>query len=180
MGIILNFLASYMNIIIVIMGIFVFCALLWNYSKLLLCKRGVKDKLEEQFEESDIDEATDGLVTRKRKNPPSREDMRKLEKHFNNDCSVYGAISQLIAIFPLLGILGTVAGLIMQVKSTGIDAMTSSLDLALYSTLFGLLITIILKIFVAMCSTKVIQDTEILFEDFEKKYNNVYMNKNSK
>ena len=56
--------------------------------------------------------------------------------------------------------------------------MTGSLDTALYSTFFGLIWTIVLKGFVALGPSKAIQDTEIVLDDYDKKINNSYMQRN--
>ena len=46
-----------------------------------------------------------------------REDTYPLRKSFDELCAKYLTVAQMIPIFPLLGILGTVAGLIAQVQA---------------------------------------------------------------
>ncbi len=58
----------------------------------------------------------------------------------------YVVLSQLIALFPLLGILGTVWGLVLS-GGSGVDVteMMNGLGMALWTTLVGLVCSIILK-----------------------------------
>ena len=55
-------------------------------------------------------------------------------------------LSQLISLFPLLGILGTVWGLVIS-GGSGVDVteMMNGLGMALWTTLIGLFCSIILK-----------------------------------
>ncbi|MBO4514272.1 MAG: MotA/TolQ/ExbB proton channel family protein, partial [Lachnospiraceae bacterium] len=97
--------------------------------------------------------------------------IRDYEKSFNEVVSGYNACTQFIPLFPLLGILGTVSGLVEQLKAQNLDEMFKSLDVALTSTFWGLIVTIILKIF-ATVSAKLIEDTEIVLDDYDKKFDN--------
>jgi len=78
-------------------------------------------------------------------------------------------LTQLIPIFPLLGILGTVAGLMLETKAGDIPAMLGSLDVALVTTFWGLIFAILLKIIEAVFPSRVIYDVEVMLDDFDKK-----------
>ena len=86
---------------------------------------------------------------------------------------------QLIPLFPLLGILGTVAGLIYQINSLSdasqFEGLISSLNVSLYSTFWGLVFAIILKILDSLFPARIIYAIELLFEDYDKKLNNSIM-----
>ena len=56
----------------------------------------------------------------------------------------YVALSQMISIFPLLGIMGTVLGLVMNTTSD-VEQLVSGLGMALWTTLAGLVFSIFLK-----------------------------------
>ena len=76
----------------------------------------------------------------------------------------------MIPIFPLLGILGTVAGLILQVMTSDASAIYAALHLALSSTLYGLIAAIVLKIVEASIVQKHINEIDAMFSDYEIKY----------
>lgn len=64
----------------------------------------------------------------------------------------YTLYSNLIAVFPLLGLLGTVAALI---KISGTETMMDSLMTALSTTLFGVFFAIVFKVLDSMISSKI-------------------------
>lgn len=77
-------------------------------------------------------------------------DRNKLEDNreaYNKTYADYVAYTQMIAIFPLMGILGTVLGLVLQAGSNDISDLVASLGLALYTTLVGLVAAIVLKFY---------------------------------
>lgn len=92
-------------------------------------------------------------------------DQAELEKNRDKyylEYATYVVCSQIIAIFPLLGILGTVLGLVMG----GIDAdmLLEGLSTALYTTLAGLVASILLKLFDAAVVGKKINLIDAKFE----------------
>ena len=70
-----------------------------------------------------------------------------------------------------MGILGTVSGLIMQLKGQDLDMLFNSLDTALSSTFWGLIAAIALKV-ISTASAKLIEDTENILDDYDKKFEN--------
>ncbi len=64
---------------------------------------------------------------------------------FNKAYAKYVTRSQMISLFPLLGILGTVFGLMFNKQGNDINQMLSGLDTALYTTFAGLIASIVLK-----------------------------------
>ena len=83
-------------------------------------------------------------------------------------CAGVDTLVQLIPVFPSLGILGTVVGLMMQISAEGIDGMTGAIATALSSTLFALIMTIILKAYTALKVSRIINETEIEFADNDR------------
>ena len=135
---------------------------------------GKKDKIEELLnrrnkkyhtnrDTGELDETddTDAAVT--------PDTIRAAEKDFNSVCSWHNALAQLIPIFPLLGVLGTVYGLMQQVSAADIESMLNSLDVALGTTFVGLIFAIVLKAYDALGPSRKISDAEVLLDDFDKK-----------
>ena len=167
----INFMGKYMNWIIIIGGVAVLFFLIKNYVKLYNKKSFIHDAMHRKNKESYINATTGEVEERETKEAVTPDTIRDYEKSFNEVVSGYNACVQFIPLFPLLGILGTVAGLVFQVKSENLDEMFNSLDMALTSTFCGLIVTIILKI-VATISAKLIEDTEIVLDDYDKKIDN--------
>lgn len=106
--------------------------------------------------------------------------IRSYEAKFNAACSYHDTLAQIIPIFPLLGILGTVAGLMYAV---GLDTDVSSaneiankmttlydgMGAALGTTLYGLIAAIILKLTDALFTSRIISDVDVMIDDFNKK-----------
>ena len=93
-------------------------------------------------------------------------DRKKLEENrenYNRIYSRYVVASQLIGLFPLLGILGTVLGLVTS-DLTDIDSLVAGLSEALYTTLWGLVAAIILKAVDAVVPGKLVNDIDAKFD----------------
>ena len=110
------------------------------------------------------------LALRQRESAPAkREDVDQLREEHNGHMSSYLTWSQIIPLFPLLGILGTVSGLLEQVVAQDIDALYAALNTALSSTFYGLIFAIGLKI-VDVFVLKQINRIESDLESYELKY----------
>lgn len=99
-----------------------------------------------------------------------REDLYALRKTFDELTGKYTTWAQMIPLFPLLGILGTVAGLLLQVAAADAAAIYDSLGLALSSTLYGLIAAIILKVVESTLVLRQINTLETMYADYELKY----------
>lgn len=99
-----------------------------------------------------------------------REDTYPLRKSFDEICAKYLTVAQMIPVFPLLGILGTVAGLIAQVQTQDAKEIYKYIGLALDTTFWGILASIILKVVEAWTVQKEINDIETIFNDYDIKY----------
>lgn len=86
---------------------------------------------------------------------------------FNKTQQRYIIFEQLIPVFPLLGILGTVAGLIQQLDD--IEQMRSALAMSMSTTFWGLIAAIILKCFDAAVNSEV-NKMNMRFETDELNY----------
>lgn len=168
---VVSFLSRFMVHIIILGGVVVLFFLIKNYIKLYNKKSFIHDAMNRKNKESYLNTATGEVEEREVSEAVTPDTIRDYEKSFNEVVSGYNACTQFIPLFPLLGILGTVSGLVLQLKANNIEDMFSSLDVALTSTFWGLIATIILKIF-ATVSAKLIEDTEIVLDDYDKKLDN--------
>lgn len=128
----------------------------------LLTDKNIKYKKSRATHEL-IEESDEELIA-------SPERVSDYEKKFNELRSAHNVYIQIIPIFPLLGILGTVIGIIMNAGANTADDMLASVNTALFTTLFGLLASIALKFYDAVKPSKTIYDAEILFDNYYRKY----------
>lgn len=107
---------------------------------------------------------------------------------FNKAQVVYSMLGQLVPVFPLLGLLGTVSGLITQLQAeaevdnaiilTNLPDMVTSgtvisnagLSDAMVTTFVGLIAAIVLKMIDAFWVSKKINDMDLYFDTFEQNY----------
>jgi len=168
----LEFISNYGTAGIIILGIVIAVCLLWNGVALSNQKSRIEEALKRRnyiytlnAESKEMEENEDESAS------ITPDTIRKYETEFNVKCSWHGVLVQCIPVFPLLGILGTVAGLMLQIQANGIDAMLESLNVALDTTFWGLIFAILLKIMEAVFPSRVIYDVEVMLDDFDKKLN---------
>ncbi len=178
MGGLLVFLSKYMIAIINIMGLVLLGLLVADYIRLYNHKCQILEAVDRKNTNSYYNKKTGEIVDRAEKEAVTPDTIREYEKKFNSECSRYASLAGVIPVFPLFGILGTVAGLISQMKATGLEAVTQSLDVALSSTFWGLVWTIIFRLLTSFLSQRTIEDTRVVLEDYDKKFNNSYMQGN--
>ena len=164
----LNFIADYGTTGIIVLGIVIVICLLWNGVDLSNQKSRIEEALKRRNRVYTLNAESEEMEENEDESAAITPDtIRKYETEFNRKCSWHEVLVQCIPIFPLLGILGTVAGLMMS-QSTGTD-MTTSLNTALDTTFWGLIFAILLKAIEAVFPSRVIYDVEVMLDDFEKK-----------
>ncbi|MCQ2402017.1 MAG: MotA/TolQ/ExbB proton channel family protein [Lachnospiraceae bacterium] len=99
------------------------------------------------------------------------DDVNTFKGEYSDICAEYSTCASLVPVFPLLGILGTVAGLILQVETQDVGAIFSALNTALSSTLYGLLAAIILKAFESFAIASKMNHIDADLENFELIFN---------
>ena len=105
----------------------------------------------------------------------SSEKYEPIRRDFNKMNVAFISAVNLISILPLLGLLGTVGGLIpglQAVKNQNFEVLYSSLSTALSSTFFGLVASILLKLYVSLGPEKKINSIDITFNEIDRKYSN--------
>lgn len=102
--------------------------------------------------------------------PDTWEETYDLMKEFSKPRITYSTAEQLIPVFPLLGILGTVLGIIVQLNAKDIDSIFDSLGTSMWTTLAGLAAAIILRLVDALFVSKKVTELEIRFDMYEQDY----------
>ncbi|MBR1524293.1 MAG: MotA/TolQ/ExbB proton channel family protein [Lachnospiraceae bacterium] len=158
------------NLIILIFGIVLTAFIFYNGSKLSSHKNRIDEAVSRRNKKWGVN-PTDGAVVDEDDEDASvtPDTIRQYEREFNKDCALHSVLSQLIPIFPLMGILGTVAGLMLEVNAGDIEGMMASINTAMSSTFFGLVFAIFLKIVDAVFPSRVIEDVDVMLEDYSKK-----------
>lgn len=176
MGIFLNLIVNHGENFIILLGIVVFVFMIINCAVLSNNKSRIKENLKLDtsiyainIEEQKIEEAEDQKIV------ITPNAIRSFENKFNEACSHHDLLIQIIPIFPLLGILGTVAGLMTMVTGDGnmtaetLKNLYSGMSTALNTTFSGLSCSIILKFFDIFFSARIINEVDVMLEDFNKK-----------
>ena len=175
---ILLFLQEHMDAVITIFGIIIAVLLVLNGVQLAQQKNRIKDAMNRKSMRGSVNPRTMETSMREEVEKVTPETIHRYEKDFNQVCSVYNVLAQFIPLFPLFGLLGTVSGLMLQVASQDIEMMFVSLDLALSSTWVGLIFAIGLKVLVALTSTRIINDVEIMLDDYDRNFNDIVAQRN--
>ena len=95
------------------------------------------------------------------------DELRKNKEAFKQHMIDYRMYQQYIPIFPLLGILGTVSGLIGQL-ATGFKQ--EGLATSMNTTFWGLICAIVLKFVDAKFISRIVNAEELYYESNEEKY----------
>ena len=167
---ILEFIKINGNLVIIVLGIGVGALLIWNGIVLSGKKSRIEEVLVSRKSKYFKDSVKKELSVEEDSDPSYTPDkIRALETDFNSACAVHSVLVQFIPLFPLFGILGTVAGLMLEVQAGDITRMMQSLDKALTSTFWGLVFAIVLKTIEALFPSRIINDVDIMMDDFDKK-----------
>lgn len=147
---------------------------IWVWLKCSKCREKLNEHADKLNKITNIDKVSSGvaddgsLVTYAETKATSKDDIRAMQKEFDEICAECDLIPQYIAIFPSVGILGTVFGLMIQAAAYGIDEMTASIGVALSSTFLALIATIILKLLVTGALSKTINRCEVLYANYAR------------
>ena len=112
-------------------------------------------------------EYTDGGI-KKEADVYTWEDNLEYLEAFNKTQLRYSIFEQFIPIFPLLGILGTVSGLIQQLGD--VEQMREALAVSMSTTFWGLIAAISLKIVDALFVSRTVNKKALYFDTFEQNY----------
>ena len=167
---VLQVIRNNINLIILLFGIALTALIFVNGSKLSAHKNRIDEAVSRRNKKWGVNPGDGAVVAEEDEDASITPDtIRQYERDFNKDCALHNVYAQLIPIFPLMGILGTVAGLMLEANAVDLSEMMSSIDTALSSTLFGLIFAIVLKVVDAVFPSRIIEDVEVMLEDYSKK-----------
>ena len=167
-----SFIGSSMNLIIILSGIIISLVLIILTIKIAVIKSEISDAIERKNVTSYLNRKTLEIEDSVERDTVTPDTIRGYGTSFSKLISWYDSVAQLISVFPLLGILGTVSGLMSQVGASDIDGMLASLNTALSTTFNGLLWAIGLKVFTTLLPSRMALATEVLLDDYAKKLSN--------
>ena len=164
-------LGALINIVIVACGVFVFLKLMKLGEDLVEQKRRYDDRFKVQInmsegmfnENLDLENVTNSTI--------SNRSINDWKEEFDRLCTRYNTLTELIPVFPLAGIFGTVTGLIGQAGLisrgvAGADSMLDNLGVAMTSTWVALVVTMLLKIYVAASTSKKLYLCDVDYESY--------------
>ena len=174
---VVGFLSASIIPVIVVLGLAIAALLIWNAFTLTGHYRQINAIMNWKNTTSMLNRSTLEMEDRSNGEKVTPDTIRELHTSFNSACSFHEVLSSLIPLFPLMGILGTVSGLIGQLSNTAgdMDALINSLQSALDSPYWGLIFAIVLKFIDSVWPSRKISETEIILEDYDKKVSNAVM-----
>ena len=127
----------------------------------------LKASIDEKHKKNRSTEFTPGGI-QKTPDAYTWEEILEYKEEYNKIQLIYQTFEQFVPIFPLLGILGTVAGLIQQLDH--IDQMRDALAVSMSTTFLGLIAAVVLKFVDAILVSKNVNSMEMYFDTFEQNY----------
>ena len=175
-----SFGGAFINIVIILIGVFV-CYMLFKLGNDL-------DEQNRRFEDSfkikinikegvfnedlNLENVTSSTVESK--------DINDWKTEYDKLCTRYNTWTEMIPVLPLLGIFGTVSGLIGMVNTTEQAKMIDNLGIAMTSTWLALIITIALKVYVAVSISRKLYMCDVGYESFVRYKEDSYKSGNIK
>lgn len=171
MGINLSVLEWIYNFVIIVVGGDILINLMMIHSKM----KDIKDRSGNAYnstsswarknDKGNLEQSTTVTFERQKHEP--------LRKEFNKHYITYLKYTSLISVLPLLGLLGTILGLIpglSAVKEQNFEVLYTSLSTALTSTMIGLAFSIFLKIYAARKPDQMVNAIETDFDEIDRLY----------
>ncbi len=158
--------------VIILLGIWVFYRLTEIHGKLIKLRRDSESIYRDTKSASRINTSS-GTLGYNTHHEIDIESMNEIRADYNRHGADYQSLVQLISIFPLLGLFGTVLGLMPGLKAVLNEDFTTlyaSLSTALSSTLCGLIVAIALKFYVAVRPSRTIYEIESNLAENDRAY----------
>lgn len=156
--------------VIVILGIFLFLGLIAKNKKLQKIRKRVEacsTSVTEEVDNASIDGIETEAVIRKSTNFGA---IDKILKEYNELSTKLNSDIQLISLFPMLGLFGTVYGLMNAMKGSVNNLDMAQISLALSTTFWGLICAMALKFYAIKFSLKEMEFIENKIAESDRKY----------
>ena len=164
----LQFISNYGTILIIVVGIVCLVFLIRSWVQLSMLSDEIQKTLNVKKGRMKVDRQT-RTVVQKVEYSRLRSEADDLREKFDRRSSGHYVVSQMIPIFPLLGILGTVAGLILGLQE-GLEHIQEGLSTAMDTTLWGLIFAIVLKVLDNIGPGKTVYTITDDLEEYERRY----------
>ena len=161
-----QFISIVACVIIIVFGFTVFYRLVDIRKKLTEVYRSfdrIKTRRKDDYQEYLEENGNPVIVSARNYVIYDRDQLENNRELFNAVYAEYVAWTQVITLFPMLGILGTVMGLIFGGDLSNIDQLVSGLGMALSTTLLGLLFAIGLKFYDSISLGRLINNIDAAF-----------------
>ena len=163
---VLEFISKYGVAVINICGGVLFIGIMVNMSMLKSQKDQIENVFNYKTKKSIINKKSGRMEEHVERRETEWNELIEREKGFSKVRSWYEVCIQCVTLFPLLGILGTVAGLMLQVAAQNLNEMMGSLNTALETTFYGLIWAISLKLIMSLSSARIIFDVDALLDNY--------------
>ena len=164
-----------LNALIIVLGVVVFFRLLAISKELV----ELKDKTDNAYRKTKRDTAINRIDRSIEMATVDNLDINIMDDHvetFNALGAKYSSWVQIISLFPLMGLFGTILGLIpglVAVANQDLEPLYSALSTALFSTFWGILAAMILKAYIAFGPSKHINEIESKLAENDRKFHNM-------
>ena len=167
MNIILEALKQPFNYVIILLGVVAFLGFISTSTDLGKLNKEMADKAKKSKGRKEYS----GGGMRLAPTVEDWEDTLGFIEDFNKIKGKYSMWGQIVPIFPLLGLLGTVIGL-MQQLGAGVDTagQLNAMALSMSTTFCGLIASILLKVYDALVVGKSINSKQLYFDTYESNY----------
>ncbi len=162
----LIFISNLITPAIIILAVVILLIILHNYTVLKDHYHTIAHALNGREVKKTLD--SKGNITEyERKTAADIDTVHSYENKYNESRAVFDTVSQLIPVFPLMGILGTVAGIMAQTTAVDSSAIVGSLNIALGSTFYGLIASIVLKLLITLLNGRIISAVDNMLDAYD-------------
>ena len=170
-------LFNWVNIIIILGALAVIIRLVKNNKDFGKILKDLNNALNDTTSETKVNQENHSLETLTSRQLVSR-NLDAVKNDYEKAGIVYHTCVSLISVFPLMGLFGTVIGLMPGLAAmnsdAGLEMLYSSLSTALSSTFWGLVAAIVLKLIDSVWVSKTISKLENKIADSDREFKSYF------